>query len=140
MSRLLCRRSKIAHSELYAASSVGQRLSSDGQVGRSNIRIHPPALILSAKYFFRRVELFTRCSRFASGAREGANPDFLAPAAKLIVEVDGSSHVGRGAADTRRDRKLARLGYRVVRVPAEEVLQLLPVVLETVRVASAAGA
>lgn len=37
-------------------------------------------------------------------------------------EVDGGSHRGREAADARRDRKLARLGYRVVRVEAEAVL------------------
>jgi very-short-patch-repair endonuclease len=45
--------------------------------------------------------------------------DFLAPAVKLVVEVDGCSHRGRAAADARRDRKLARLGYRVVRLPAD---------------------
>jgi very-short-patch-repair endonuclease len=58
--------------------------------------------------------------------------DFLAPAAKLVVEVDGGSHVGRGAADARRDRKLARLGFRVVRVEAETVLRNLPVAVELV--------
>jgi very-short-patch-repair endonuclease len=58
--------------------------------------------------------------------------DFLAPAAKLIVEVDGGSHVGRSAADERRDRKLARLGYRVVRVDAGVVLRSLPLAVEQV--------
>jgi very-short-patch-repair endonuclease len=48
--------------------------------------------------------------------------DFLAPAVKLVVEVDGGWHRGRVAADARRDRKLARLGYRVVRLRAELVL------------------
>ena len=46
--------------------------------------------------------------------------DFLAPSIKLIVEVDGGYHEAdamvRG--DARRDAYLARLGYRVVRVPA----------------------
>jgi very-short-patch-repair endonuclease len=46
--------------------------------------------------------------------------DFLAPSIKLIVEVDGGYHAGdamvRG--DARRDRYLARLGYRVARVSA----------------------
>ena len=59
--------------------------------------------------------------------------DFLAPAAKVIVEVDGGSHVGRGAADARRDRKLQRLGYRVVRLLAALVLENLPVAVEAVR-------
>ena len=49
--------------------------------------------------------------------------DFLAPSVKLIVEVDGGYHASdamvRG--DARRDRYLARLGYRVVRVPAAMV-------------------
>jgi len=59
--------------------------------------------------------------------------DFLAPAAKLIVEVDGGSHSGRVAADERRDRKLARLGYRVVRLEADTVLRRLPEAVEAVR-------
>jgi len=45
--------------------------------------------------------------------------DFLAPSRRLIVEVDGAAwHRGRKAADARRDRKLARLGYRVLRLDA----------------------
>ena len=47
--------------------------------------------------------------------------DFFAPAAKLVVEVDGRSHEFRRTADARRDRVLARLGCRVLRVPAELV-------------------
>jgi very-short-patch-repair endonuclease len=35
---------------------------------------------------------------------------------KLIVEVDGGYHARRATADASRDRKLARLGYPVVRV------------------------
>jgi very-short-patch-repair endonuclease len=44
--------------------------------------------------------------------------DFLAPARRLIVEVDGGYHEQRRVADARRDRELARLGYRVLRLPA----------------------
>ena len=47
--------------------------------------------------------------------------DFVAPAAKLIVEVDDRSHELKRTADSRRDRNLGRLGYRVLRVPAELV-------------------
>ena len=47
--------------------------------------------------------------------------DFVAPAVKLAVEVDDRSHELRRAADARRDRDLARLGYRVLRLPAELV-------------------
>ncbi len=47
--------------------------------------------------------------------------DFVAPSAKLIVEVDGRGHELRRTADARRDRTLARLGYRVLRIDAELV-------------------
>ena len=47
--------------------------------------------------------------------------DFAAPAAKLVVEVDDRSHEFRRTADARRDRVLARLGYRVLRIDAELV-------------------
>jgi very-short-patch-repair endonuclease len=49
--------------------------------------------------------------------------DFAAPARKVAVEVDGGYHRSRRAADARRDRKLARLGYRVVRLDAQLVLR-----------------
>ena len=45
--------------------------------------------------------------------------DFVAPAVKLAVEVDDRSHELKCTADARRDRNLARLGYRVLRVEAE---------------------
>lgn len=49
--------------------------------------------------------------------------DFLAPAVRLVVEVDGGYHAGRERADARRDRALGRTGYRVVRVTVEAVLE-----------------
>ena len=36
---------------------------------------------------------------------------------KLVVEVDGEVHTERAAADARRDRDLARMGFRVLRLP-----------------------
>jgi len=47
--------------------------------------------------------------------------DLLAPVVKLVVEVDGCIHSVRRTRDARRDRTLARLGYRVVRIEAELV-------------------
>ena len=44
--------------------------------------------------------------------------DFFAPSVGLVVEVDGGVHRSRRNADRRRDEKLQRLGYRVVRVHA----------------------
>jgi very-short-patch-repair endonuclease len=48
--------------------------------------------------------------------------DFLAPAARLVIEVDGGCHARRCRADARRDRVLERAGYRVVRVDVEVVM------------------
>jgi very-short-patch-repair endonuclease len=67
----------------------------------------------------------------------GAIVDFLAPARRLIVEVDGGWHERRRAADERRDRKLVRLGYRVLRLGAELVLGDLPAAVAKVRAALA---
>jgi very-short-patch-repair endonuclease len=58
--------------------------------------------------------------------------DFLAPSLKLVIEVDGSAHHRRGRADARRDEKLRRLGYRILRVRAEEVVSELSLVVERV--------
>jgi very-short-patch-repair endonuclease len=66
--------------------------------------------------------------------------DFAAPAVRLVVEVDGGYHALRARADARRDRELARLGWRVLRLPAEQVLHHLDSALAVVRAAlSAAG-
>ena len=48
--------------------------------------------------------------------------DFCAPALGLIVEVDGGIHSRKRRADARRDEKLQRLGYTVLRLDAELVL------------------
>lgn len=61
--------------------------------------------------------------------------DFLAPAAALVVEVDGGSHRSRAAADARRDRKLQSAGLRVLRIPAELVLSDVESAVELVRAA-----
>lgn len=49
--------------------------------------------------------------------------DFLAQSARLVVEVDGTSHHGRACSDSRRDRVLAKLGYRILRLEASFVLE-----------------
>jgi very-short-patch-repair endonuclease len=61
--------------------------------------------------------------------------DFLAPAVKVIVEVDGGYHSQRAAADARRDRVLQRLGYRVLRVDAEMVRSNLLEAVARIRLA-----
>jgi len=59
--------------------------------------------------------------------------DFLAPSIHLVVEVDGGYHARRGVADARRERYLARLGYRVLRLDTEMVLTRLAEAVERVR-------
>ena len=59
--------------------------------------------------------------------------DFVAPSCKLVVEVDGAYHAERVAADARRDRELARLGYRVIRVSHEAVIRRHEEVLAVIR-------
>ena len=61
--------------------------------------------------------------------------DFMAPAQRLVLEVDGAYHGERGAADARRDAALERAGYRVVRVDASLVVSDIDRALEQIRAA-----
>ena len=58
--------------------------------------------------------------------------DFVCHEAKLIVELDGRSHEDRQAYDQRRDQKLVREGYRVLRVLNDDVLRDIRAVLRTI--------
>jgi len=64
--------------------------------------------------------------------------DFVAPGARLVVEVDGGYHAERGRADARRDRDLARLGYRVLHLDAAMVQHRVADAVALVRAALAA--
>ena len=59
--------------------------------------------------------------------------DFFAPEPRLVVEVDGTSHVGREWRDRERDAYLARYAVRVLRVKAWHVERALPAVLVRIR-------
>ena len=61
--------------------------------------------------------------------------DFLAPAERLVIEVDGGHHVERGRADARRDALLARAGYRVLRSEAALVMRDIEATVSRVRAA-----
>lgn len=64
--------------------------------------------------------------------------DFACTKVRLAVEVDGSSHDGRGRHDAARDRALAALGWAVLRVTEQDVVgNLGGVVQRIVAVASA---
>ena len=59
--------------------------------------------------------------------------DYFASSLDLVVEVDGSIHACTRRADARRDEKLRRLGYRVLRLEAQLVLHDLPAAVALVR-------
>ena len=63
--------------------------------------------------------------------------DFYCASCRLVVEVDGSYHTRRQAADERRTRALERLGYRVLRLDAELVMRDMPQALALLRQAIA---
>ena len=54
----------------------------------------------------------------------GYRADFYCAAAKLVIEVDGMAHdIGdRPVRDAARTQALSEKGYRVVRIPAADVL------------------
>ena len=58
--------------------------------------------------------------------------DFVCPAARLVVEVDGPVHDTDEAMiqDTFRTDQLEAFGYRVIRVRNEDILLNLPAVLD----------
>ena len=55
--------------------------------------------------------------------------DLFAPAARLVVEVDGAHHTRQRGVDKRRDAALSAAGLRILRIPARAVLQHLDVAL-----------
>ena len=59
--------------------------------------------------------------------------DFLAPARRLVVEVDGAYHVERVRADAARDAVLGRAGYRVLRFEAQLVVREIDVVVARIQ-------
>ena len=56
--------------------------------------------------------------------------DFFCESARMVVELDGMSHVHSGEADARRSKYLQSLGLRVIRVTNDDVLQNIDAVLE----------
>ena len=63
--------------------------------------------------------------------------DFCCPDIRLIVELDGLSHVGQAERDEIRTKYLEGLGYRVVRATDDDVLQAREAVAQMI--ARAAG-
>ena len=59
--------------------------------------------------------------------------DFFAPSLGVVVEVNGGAHSNSRASDRRKDEKLRRLGYRVVRVEAALVMRDVAVAPAVIR-------
>ncbi|NIM93010.1 MAG: DUF559 domain-containing protein [Anaerolineales bacterium] len=58
--------------------------------------------------------------------------DFFCLEAKLVVEVDGDTHVGQEEYDERRTEWLNGQGYRVIRFTNREVLKHTRLVMEVI--------
>jgi very-short-patch-repair endonuclease len=66
--------------------------------------------------------------------------DFFAPAARLVVEVDGGVHIGQRRRDELRDLSLRAQGLRVLRLDAALVERDVAAALAVVRAALAEAA
>jgi very-short-patch-repair endonuclease len=58
--------------------------------------------------------------------------DFYCHEQRLVVEVDGPIHRSRRAADLQRDKLLEAAGFRVLRIPSENIERSLTAVLERI--------
>jgi very-short-patch-repair endonuclease len=104
---------------LFRNRSAARSALLDERAGAMRASLTPSEQLLWARIRGRRLGVVFRrqvplLGRFIA--------DFLAPAQRLVVEVDGGHHAGQGRADARRDAVLARAGYRVLRVGAALVV------------------
>jgi very-short-patch-repair endonuclease len=58
--------------------------------------------------------------------------DFFSPSLKLIIEIDGNSHLNKGSYDSYRENKLERFGYKLVRFKEGEVLNNISDVIDQI--------
>ena len=49
--------------------------------------------------------------------------DFFCPRVRLIIEIDGNSHIQKSIEDRYRQDRLEELGYKLLRLSEEEVLR-----------------
>jgi very-short-patch-repair endonuclease len=66
--------------------------------------------------------------------------DFYCAAPRLVVEVDGSVHIGQAEADGQRNQQMAEYGYRVLRVSNQAIETDLESVIYRILEACQAGA
>lgn len=65
--------------------------------------------------------------------------DFACHKSRLVIEVDGLSHLDRGAHDARRDGVLAREGYRTLRFTNQAIRDEFHLVEDAIVAALAAA-
>ena len=66
-------------------------------------------------------------------------PDFCSPRAKLIIELDGSQHLEQQEYDEERTKYLESLGYKVIRIWNNDVLNNIEGVILVIIYAMADG-
>jgi len=59
--------------------------------------------------------------------------DFYIPAVKLVIEIDGGSHIGRENTDRTRDARLLARGIRTLRISETEATMRPALALERIR-------
>lgn len=59
--------------------------------------------------------------------------DFVCYRVGLIIEADGSSHIGREEYDRRRDRYLKSLGFKILRIPVIEIFKNINNVVKKIK-------
>ena len=58
--------------------------------------------------------------------------DFFAPTLKLIIEIDGNSHLNKGSYDKYRQNKLEQLDYKLIRFTEGDVLNNIGDVIDQI--------
>ncbi|HET7544598.1 MAG TPA: endonuclease domain-containing protein [Polyangiaceae bacterium] len=107
---------------------------------KANLALYAHAMRLTRTDSEARLWRALRASQLGVAFRRqvpllGFIADFYAPSVRLIIEIDGGYHERRTCADARRDRKLARAGYRTVRVSAQLVARDLAAVVAAIAAA-----
>lgn len=60
--------------------------------------------------------------------------DFCCRSLRLVVEIDGGSHIGKEVEDAQREKNLQALGYEVNRFTNDQVMKDIDQVVEAIKV------
>jgi very-short-patch-repair endonuclease len=110
------------------------------QTSARSFLLHERARVMRAQPTLSEARLWARLSGSQLGVAfrrqvvlGGYIVDFLAPACRLVVEVDGAYHARRLRADARRDARLRALDFRVLHLEAELVMRDLTLAIARIR-------